>query len=83
MEIGKIFNSLQKKFKSHKFSGISLNSKDCKKNDIFFALKGIKKNGNLYIEEAIKNGARTIVSDNKFQGYKKKFYMFIRKILES
>ena len=72
MEIGKIFNSLQKKFKSHKFSGISLNSKDCKKNDIFFALKGIKKNGNLYIEEAIKNGARTIVSDNKFQGYKKK-----------
>ncbi len=71
MEIGKTFNSIEKKFKSHKFSGISLHSKKCKKDDIFFAIKGAKKNGNQYITEAIKNGARTIVSDIKFQGYKK------------
>ncbi len=83
MEIGKTFNSIEKKFKSHKFSGISLHSKKCKKDDIFFAIKGAKKNGNQYITEAIKNGARTIVSDIKFQGYKKIFYFYIQKILKN
>ena len=72
MEIGKIFNSLKKELKSHKFSGISLHSKSCRKDDIFFAVKGLKNNGNKYIPDAIKKGARTIISDIKFQGFKKK-----------
>ena len=53
MEIGKIFNSLKKELKSHKFSGISLHSKSCRKDDIFFAVKGLKNNGNKYIPDAI------------------------------
>ena len=36
----------------------------------FFSIKGNKKNGNQFIAEAIKKGAKTVVSDLKFQGIK-------------
>ena len=42
-------------------SGISMNSKDVKKNYIFFAIKGNNINGEKYIVEAVKNGASIIV----------------------
>ncbi len=35
----------------------SINSKEIKKNDIFFAIKGKNKDGNNFISEAFKNGA--------------------------
>ena len=47
-------------------SGISFDSTKVKKNNIFFAIKGNKFDGNNYIEEAIKKGARVIVSEKKF-----------------
>ena len=70
MQIQKILHNLEKKFQSHLFSEIKFNSKECKKNDIFFAIKGTKIDGNKFITNAIKNGAKTIISDLKFQGYK-------------
>ena len=70
MLITKVIDNLDKKFVSHKFSDISLNSKSCKKDSIFFALKGSKTNGNIFINDAIKNGAKTIISNFEFQGYK-------------
>ncbi|SVE61645.1 uncharacterized protein METZ01_LOCUS514499, partial [marine metagenome] len=45
--------------------------------DIFFSIRGVKKNGNQFISDAIKNGARTIVSDLNFQG-KKENILFIK-----
>ena len=42
-------------------SGLSTNSKEIKKNYIFFAIKGNKINGEKFIHEAIKNGASVIV----------------------
>ena len=42
-------------------SGISTNSKEIKKNYIFFALKGSKLNGEKFIQEAIIKGAAVIV----------------------
>ena len=68
MRIGKIFNQIESKYKSHSFSNIAFNSKKCKKGDIFFAIKGSKKNGNKYINDAISKGAKTIISENKYQG---------------
>ena len=47
-------------------SGISFDSTKVKKNNIFFAIKGNKFDGKNYIEEAIKKGARVIVSEKKF-----------------
>ena len=70
MQIQKILHNLEKKFQSHLFSEIKFNSKECKKNDIFFAIKGTKIDGNKFITNAIENGAKTIISDLKFQGYK-------------
>ena len=70
MQIGKIFNKIDNRFRNHKFSKIKFNSRICSKGDIFFAIKGNKDDGNKFIEEAIQKGAKTIVSDQKFQGYK-------------
>ena len=42
-------------------SGLSANSKEIKKNYIFFAIKGGKFNGERFIEEAIRKGASVII----------------------
>ena len=85
MLIGQYFKNLDPKFKNHFFSGLTFNSKTCKKNSIFFAIRGTNQNGNKFINDALKKGARTIVSDKKFQGFKKKVlylrYQNVRKIL--
>ena len=63
MLIGSYFKNLDSKYKNHFFSGLSFNSLTCKKNNIFFAIKGNKTDGNKFIKDAIKKGARTIVSN--------------------
>ena len=73
MYIGKLFRKLPKKYYLHKFKHLSLDSRKCKRGDIFFSIRGTKKNGNKFINSAIKNGARTIVSDLNFQ--KKKYLL--------
>ena len=70
MLIGKFFKKLSSKYKKHYFSGLSFNSLSCKKDNIFFAIKGNKINGNKFINEAIKKGAKTIVSNKEFEGIK-------------
>ena len=70
MHIGNLFNNIPNKFKTHEFRNLSFNTKNCKKGDIFFSIKGTKKNGNNFISNAIKNGARTIISDQNYQGIK-------------
>jgi len=77
MHIGKLFNKLPKKYYFHKFKNLNLDSRKCKQDDIFFSIRGVKKNGNKFINDAIKNGARTIVSDLDFQG-KKENTLFIK-----
>ena len=67
------------------FSGISFDSSKVKKNDIFFAIKGNKIDGNKYVNSAIKNGAKIIISENKLIKKKKNIFYFvspnIRKLL--
>ena len=43
------------------FSGLAFDSQLCKKNFIFFAIKGTDYDGHRYIDKAIQNGAKTIV----------------------
>jgi murE/murF fusion protein len=71
MQIGNYYKSIKSKYKSHYFSGLSFNSLTCKKNNIFFAIKGNETDGNKYITEAIKKGAKIIISNQKFEGIKK------------
>ena len=77
MLLGKVFININQKLKSIKFNNIQFNSKDCKPNDIFFAIKGKNINGNNYINNAILNGAKIIVSNLKFEGFDKNKILFI------
>ncbi len=70
MYIGNIIDKIDKKYHYQKFNRINFNSKKCKKGDIFFAIKGNKSNGNKFIQDAIKNGAKIIVSNQQAQGHK-------------
>ncbi len=44
---------------------ITNNTKDIKKNSVFFAVEGTKTDGHIFVEEAVEKGAVCIVSDNK------------------
>ena len=56
--VKKVFNK-----KNVNYSGVSINSKTVKKNNIFFAIKGRKNDGHIFVKSAIKNGAiKSIVS---------------------
>ena len=41
-----------------------------KKNDIFFAIKGNKIDGNDFVSSAISNGAKIVVTEKKINGLK-------------
>ena len=85
MQLKDYIPNLNKKFSKTFFSGISFESSRVKKGDIFFAIKGNKFNGNHYIENAIKKGAKIIVSEKKIIKKKDKvIYLFstnVRKLL--
>ena len=58
-------SNVNKKYSKVFFSGISFESFRVKKNNIFFAIKGNKVDGNDYIEAAIRKGAKVIISEKK------------------
>jgi len=70
MLLGDYFKNIQKKYKKIFFSGISFNSNQVKKNNIFFAIKGNEIDGNNFISSAISNGAKIIVTEKKINGLK-------------
>ncbi len=70
MQIGNYFKNINFRHKKHFFSGLSFKSSNCKKNSIFFAIRGNNSDGSKFIKDAIKRGARTIISNSKFQGIK-------------
>ena len=83
MKLKDYIPNIGNKFSNLYFSGLSFDSSKVKKNNIFFAIKGNKYDGNNFIEDAIKNGAKIIFSEKKIK--KKNAYYFhsnnIRKLL--
>ncbi len=77
MLLGKVIKNINYKYKSIRFKNIKFNSNDCKLNDIFFAISGNIVNGKSYIANAIKNGAKIIISNSKFEGFNKNKILFI------
>jgi len=63
--------NVKKELRNVFFSGIAFESSKVKKNNIFFAIKGNNFDGNKYINEAIKRGAKVIVSEKKIKLKKK------------
>ena len=70
MFLGDYFQNIQSTYKKFFFSGISFNSSEIKKNNIFFAIKGNKVDGNNFISSAISNGAKIVVTEKKINGLK-------------
>jgi murE/murF fusion protein len=70
MLLGDYFKNIQKKYKKIFFSGISFNSNQVKKHNIFFAIKGNEIDGNNFILSAISNGAKIVVTEKKINGLK-------------
>ena len=68
---------INKKFKNLNFSGLAFNSKEVKKNYIFIAIKGDRFDGNNYINDAIKNGAKIIIS-SKFKDQIKNNIIYLK-----
>ncbi|MGI4776033.1 MAG: Mur ligase family protein, partial [Janthinobacterium lividum] len=62
---------LERIFKQHAITGICYNSKEIKSGQAFFAIAGTKLDGNDFIEEALANGAKIVVSDSKLYIYNK------------
>ena len=65
MLLKKLIKNLPKETKNIKIKGLALNSRKVKKGFIFFAIKGLKSNGEKYITEAVKKGASVIICSRK------------------
>ena len=46
-------------------SGIETNSKNVSNGDLFIAINGNAQDGHIYINDAIKNGASAVISNEK------------------
>ena len=69
--------NVKNKFRKTFFSGVSFDSSKVKKDNIFFAIKGTKVDGNKYIYDSIKRGAKVIVSEKNII-FDKKNIIFIK-----
>ena len=69
MLLGNYFHNINKNYKNFSFSGISFDTKNIKKNNIFFAIKGNSVDGNKFILKAIKKGSKIIVSEKKINQF--------------
>ena len=67
MYLGNFIKDIDKKYRKVFFSGLAFNSSNVKKDNIFFAIKGNKFDGNKYIHQAIKKGAKVIISEKKIK----------------
>ena len=65
MFLGDYFQNIQSDYKKFFFSGISFESDQIKKNNIFFAIKGNKIDGNDFISSAISKGTKIVVTEKK------------------
>ena len=85
MLLGNYFTNIDNSKKKIFFSGISFNSKDIKKDNIFFAIKGNHYDGNKFISTAIKKGSKIIISEKRIQNFQKDILFIhtknIRKLL--
>ena len=64
----KILKKILKTNKSYKFKGISINSKEVKKDNLFVAIKGPRKDGHDFVKNALNAGASYCVVSQKVKG---------------
>ena len=77
MLLKQLIKNLPKEKKNIHIKGLEINSKNVKKGFIFFAIRGQKVNGEKYISESVKNGAKVVIC-SKNCGYKNENLVVIR-----
>ncbi len=77
MLLKQLIKNLPKEKKNINIKGLEINSKNVKKGFIFFAIRGQKANGEKYISESVKNGAKVVIC-SKNCNYKNKNIVIIR-----
>lgn len=60
-------SELEKVFRDYGITGINVDSRKIKQGNAFFAVKGEKLDGNEYIDQALSNGAKLIVTENSIK----------------
>ena len=79
MFLGDYFNNIKSNYKKFFFSGISFNSNQVKKNNIFFAIKGNKVDGNKFIFECNKKWSKNYcLTEKKLKMRFKNNILFIK-----
>ncbi len=68
----KIIKKIHKLVKPFDFDGLSIDSRLIKKNNLFLTIKGKNNDGKKFIHQALKNGAKFIVSSKKDKKFKNK-----------
>jgi len=85
MQLKDFIPNINKKYSKFFFSGISFDSSNIKKDNIFFAIKGSNFDGNNFIPIAIKKGSKIIISEKKIKKSKNEILFIhtnnIRKLL--
>ncbi len=72
LENKKILIDLTKKNKLDYFDGLAIDSRFVKKNNLFLTIKGKKNDGINFIPEALKKGAKYIISSKTIEKFKRK-----------
>ena len=77
MLLGNLLKTTSKNHRKIPVKGISFDSRNIKKGDIFFAIKGNKTSGIKFINDALSKGASAIVSSKKvtYKKYKAPFFL--------
>ena len=78
MVLKKLIKNLSKEKNRIDIKGLEIDSRKVKKDFIFFAVKGLKFNGEKFIDEAVNNGAVIIVCSKNCK-YTNKKILVIKK----
>ena len=73
----------RRNFKELNFNGVSINTKKIKKNNLFFAIKGKKRDGHNFVKEAINNGAVKAVVNKKIKHLPRNKTIIVKNTLSS
>ena len=68
----KILKKIKKGIEIENFDGLAIDSRQVKKNNLFLTIKGKNNDGAKFISQALKKGAKYIVSSNNYKKYKNK-----------
>ena len=83
MLLKNLFKGLKPEVGRIKFKGISFDTRRIKKGDLFVSIKGNKFNGNNFIKEAIRKGAKIIVYSKKIKKNKKITFIKVKNTRET